>query len=882
VSFVFLMTDVVGSTSMWERFPAEMPEILSRHDQLVHGEVERRGGTVFKHTGDGMIAVFRDPDEAVDAANAALAALDTADWPPLDALQVRCSIHAGAANERDGDYFGPALNRVARINGVANPGQVLASDAARHLMRQPMGIDLGEHQLRDLGRPLRLWQIDGSDHPPLVTLHTSLHNLPVQLTDFIGRQREIRQLTDLIDMHRLVTLTGVGGCGKTRLALEVAATISPQFPGGVWFVDLRSAGDHDQVLQEIARSIGLITGGDANSGSELEGLIVEYLNRKPTLLILDNCEHLVDDAAELAEDLAHRAVTLTLLATSREALGVEGERVWRIPSLETENGEARELFLARAMAANAEFTLRDGEAAIVDEICSRLDGIPLAIELAAARVNHLSLADLNDRLDERFSLLSGGRRARRQRQQTLQAMMDWSWDLLSPDERQMLPELAVFRGGFDPRGVEEVCTSPERGTRFEVLTSLVDRSLVAVADDGSSSRYQLLETVRLYALDRLTARGDTVMVRDRHAEWVRGFNSCRRTVNFRPAEVLYTKNNADNVIAVLEWLASKNDLISVAEIAGGRAGLFDGERNIEGRRWLDDRILSEPSLPYDVRVGVHFAAAQVALFAAHYERWQRITAAGMALIDTAEPGRDEAVSSWEAHLCLLAAMAELGSGSANELYDRAVSLWPRGETESVLFAITAFQIALTERDLPRMLDVTELTQEELDNTASSAYAVKAMSHATALSELGRHSEAVDLAELCASTRGLGDMVNAMGLLGMAMVHLRAGDTQRALDALRDPPAGAVGEGLGHWLHARALLLAQILLEADPEGAARLIGCVQVKLMVSARATRTLLLEKLETRLGESLDPLLEEGSRLGYHAVVGGAQELLRSQGLDP
>ena len=397
-------------------------------------------------------------------------------WPIPGQIRIRSSLHAGPATERGGDFFGPALNRVARINGVAHPDQIVASDLVHQLLAEPTGIDLGEHQLRDLGEPVKLWQFDAGSHPPLRSMRAELNNLPVQLTEFIGREAEVEQLDQLLAAHRLVTISGMGGCGKTRIALEVAAQVSGRFDGGAWLADLRSAADPDEIVQQVAVGIGLLSGGTADGGRGLADLIAEYADRAPTLVVLDNCEHLVDDAADVAEELLRGSQNLTILATSREALGTDGERVWRIPSMGADSGEARNLFLARATAATSEFEVDAAGLELVDRICAQLDGIPLAIELAAARVSHLSLSDLEAGLDERFSLLSGGRRARRQRQQTLQAMMDWSWDLLDTDEQTMLTELAVFRGGFDSHGVDGVCSQPNTGTRFNLVTSLVDRS----------------------------------------------------------------------------------------------------------------------------------------------------------------------------------------------------------------------------------------------------------------------------------------------------------------------------------------------------------------------------------------------------------------------
>jgi class 3 adenylate cyclase len=428
---VFVMSDVVGSTALWDVHGDAMREALEMHDGLVHGAVESAGGRVFKHTGDGMIAVFDDADTASVGALGAVDALAAGSWGDTGRLEVRVSVHAGVASERGGDFFGPPVNKVARINGIGHPGQVLVSDVARQLMSRPDVVDLGVHQLRDLSEPVRLWQLDDGVHPSLRTLKSARHNLPVMSSEFIGRHGEVDELRALVGGHRLVTITGVGGCGKTRLAVEVAAVMADSFPGGVWFADLTSERDGANVGDRAIGALGLVH----LIGSEGAGP-VDVLNEATagaaTLLVLDNCEHLIDDVADFAADVLSLAGSVSVLATSREALSVPGERVWRIPNL---HDAAVELFVDRATAAGVD-GLED-HLDRIEEICGQLDDIPLAIELAAARVSSLSIDELAARLDDRFWLLGGGRGRRRQRQQTLQTMMDWSYGLLSTDEQTL-------------------------------------------------------------------------------------------------------------------------------------------------------------------------------------------------------------------------------------------------------------------------------------------------------------------------------------------------------------------------------------------------------------------------------------------------------------
>ena len=545
---VFVMTDVVGSTAMWERHRAAMSAALEVHDAAVHGAMQVAGGRVFKHTGDGMIAVFEEVDGAVAGALAAVHALERSEWGDTGPLQVRVSVHAGSATERDGDYFGPPVNQVARINAIGHGGQVLVSDVARQLMHLPAGVDLGVHQLRDLSEPIRLWQLDEGDHPPLRTLKRARHNLPVMPSEFIGRQREVDELRALLDRHRLVTISGVGGCGKTRLAIEVAAASADRFPGGVWFVDLTTERDGTRVADRAIAALGLAQqpGGD---GSGTLGALREATVESATLLLVDNCEHVIDGVANFATDMLSSVETVTMLATSREPLGVDGERTWRIPDMAE---SALELFLDRTAAAGIEGL--DDRHEDINAICSRLDHMPLAIELAAARLTSLSIDELTERLDDRFALLSGGRGRRRQRQQTLQAMMDWSYGLLDEDERHVLNHIGVFVGTFSLAGVELVV--PPTATPFlDVMASLVEQSLVVASVD--TGRYRLLETVRLYALDRLVDADQLVDARNRHLGWIEGLFGRDRLASAREGETweLEERKLAEvtNALAAMDW-----------------------------------------------------------------------------------------------------------------------------------------------------------------------------------------------------------------------------------------------------------------------------------------------------------------------------------------
>lgn len=588
---VFVMSDVVGSTALWEAHGDAMRVALEVHDGLVHGAVRSAGGRVFKHTGDGMIAVFDDADDAVVAA--AVGALAGGEWADTGPLVIRVSVHVGEASERDGDFFGSPVNRVARINGVGHPGQVLVSDVVRQLMSDPAGVDLGMHQLKDLSDPVRLWQFDDGDHPGLRTLKSARHNLPVMATEFIGRRVEVDELRSLVARHRLVTITGVGGCGKTRLAVEVGAAMADRFPGGVWFGDMTAERDGDKVGSRAIAALGLVQSLGPDAGGPVD-VLNEATSGSPTLLIVDNCEHLIDDVADFAAEVLAEASAVTVLATSRESLSVDGEWVWRIPNL---HDAAVELFVGRAAAGGV--VGLEPHLDRIEEICSQLDDIPLAIELAAARLSSLSIDELAGRLDDRFSLLGGGRGRRRQRQQTLQTMMDWSYGLLDDEEQHTLNQLAVFSGTFPLSGAEAVAATTHTPV-IDVLDSLVERSLVVPSVD--TGRYRLLETVRLYALDRLLNTDQLAATRDGHLAWIVQLSGRERLAAAQHGEVWELEKQqvaeVDNAIAAMEWAeqSGQHDALLSLYIGGQMYWPLTGGIAVS---WLDrvpEPAASDPGL----------------------------------------------------------------------------------------------------------------------------------------------------------------------------------------------------------------------------------------------------------------------------------------------
>ena len=547
----FLMTDIEGSTRLWEEQRTAMAAALEAHDAILRAAVERAGGTVVKTTGDGLLAVFDRPEAALGAAVDGQRALEGQSWPTTAPLRVRMAVHAGSAEVRDGDFFGPTVNRAARLMAIGHGGQVLVSSTTSSLVAGalPPGselLDLGEHRLKDLDRAERVYQLAAEglrrEFPPLRSAVDRPSNLRPAVTSFVGRERELADLGMLIAANRMVTLVGVGGTGKTRLAVQAAADAIDRQPDGAWLVELAPISDPDLVIAEVGRVVG-VQGQPGQLPSET---IAAHLRAKQLLLVLDNCEHVIEAAADVAERLLGHCPGLRLLATSREPLGVEGEVVYAVPSLglpapvdadgvrlqadeaeveQAHRSESVRLFVERATANLPTFALDRSNVRAVVEICRRLDGIPLALELAAARVNVLSAVEIAQGLSDRFRLLTGGRRTAVPRQRTLQALIDWSWDLLDDDDRRLLRRLSVFAGGWTldaaaavTGGHGDASAPPSSTARLETLDGLgrlVDRSLI-VAARAATTRYGMLETIRQYAADQLAASGDTEPMRARH------------------------------------------------------------------------------------------------------------------------------------------------------------------------------------------------------------------------------------------------------------------------------------------------------------------------------------------------------------------------------
>ena len=609
-----LLADVEGSTRLWATQHDEMTAAIGRLDRAVAEIVANHGGVrpVEQGEGDSFVAAFARATDAVECALELQSA-------PLAPIRLRIGLHTGEVQLRDeGNYVGPTVNRTARLRDLAHGGQTVLSAATEQMVVDWLPVDawltdLGTHKLRDVPRPERVMQLCHSDlsndFPPLRTADTvAVEHLPVQLTKFVGREEQIAQVLAILAGERLVTLTGAGGAGKTRLAVHVASEIATEFPDGVWYVDLAPITHRDMVPMTVARTLGL----PDQPGRSTVDVVTGFMRARRMLVVLDNCEHLLDATADLVTALLGAAPDLTLLATSREPLGVSGEVTSRVSSLSPR--EAIELLTDRARRVHPDFSITDENQSVAVEICSRLDGMPLAIELAAARVRALSLTEIVNSLHDRFRLLTGGTRTAVRRQQTLRASVDWSHALLSEPERVLLRRVAAFMGGFDLDAAYAVggAGDSERYQILDQLLLLVDKSLVIAESSSSQTRYRMLETVRQYALEKLGESGEADAVRCRHRDYYTAMAVALDAPmqNDHEQRVKQVEVEIDNLRSAFEWSCESGDIEEALILASSLQPLWLAWGRIrEGLGWLD------VALAVDSAHGGDFRAARAKVVA---------------------------------------------------------------------------------------------------------------------------------------------------------------------------------------------------------------------------------------------------------------------------
>jgi predicted ATPase/class 3 adenylate cyclase len=857
-TLTFLFTDIEGSTKLWDARPDEMQTTLARHDALVRKAIVDANGYVFKTVGDAFCAAFAMAQDAVVAALAAQHYIVAEPWPEVTPITVRMAVHTGAVENRDGDYFGPALNRVARLLVTGHGGQSLLSQTTYDLVRDtlPDAVtlhDLGAHQLKDLARPEQVYQLlhPGlrSDFPPIRSLSTHPNNLPRQLTTFIGREREIADIKALAIRAGLMTLTGSGGSGKTRLALQVAAELLEQFPDGVWFVELAALVDPDLVPQSVASVLGVKEAPD----KPITQTLAEHLKQKRLLLLLDNCEHLLDACAKLADALVRQCPDMKILATSREALGIAGEQTYRVPSLSLPDRksaptpqtlsvyESVQLFIDRALLVRSEFQVTNQNAPALASLCWHLDGIPLAIELAAARVRTLSVEEIDGKLDQRFRLLTGGSRTALPRQQTLRSLIDWSYELLREPEKQLLQRLSVFAGGWNLPAAEQVCAGDGIADCdiLDQLTSLADKSLVVSEQKDGHSRYRLLETMRQYSRERLEESGSDLAVRERHRDYFLALAEAANAKLMGADQVAWLQRldaEHENLRAVLQW--SVMEPLSGAGLAmcGALVRFWVTRGHLtEGREWCARALALAGSEEQTLeRAKVFGTAGELAYRQSAYPASRALHEESLAI--SRKLGDRRGIASSLNYLGSVAA-AQGDYTSSQALYEESLALW-------------------------RQLGERKFVARLLYNLACGALGQGDFGAARALFE-----------ECLAPMRELGDRGNiayALGNLGyMAELH---GDY---------PAARALG--------AESLAIMREL--GDREGIANVLhnlGDVAYDLgdystAVSLRQESLVIWRELGIRLGtvSSLEELAAVAAALGgvlRSAGIWGATERLRSE----
>ncbi|OBK75018.1 adenylate/guanylate cyclase domain-containing protein [Mycobacterium sp. 1274761.0] len=605
----FLFTDVEGSTRRWESDADAMRTALAAHDKVLRDAIEAHGGFLFKHTGDGVCAAFSSPKSAVDAAVAAQRAQE---------LPVRMGLATGEAELRDGDYFGAVLNRAARVMAAGHGGQILLAESTAVLLSGVDLIDLGARRLRDVPLPIGLFQVQAeglrTDFPPLRALDTTPGNLRPATTSLIGRESEVAEIRAAVKAHRLVTLTGVGGVGKTRLAMEVAARLADEFPDGVWVFELAAVIDPAAVPDAAAAVLGVTQ----QPGKTISESVTAALEGRLRLLVIDNCEHLLDSVADLVEAILVHSVTVKILTTSREGLGVADEHLWPVPSLDVNAGigsAAVTLFVERAKAVSPRFSLAAAEdAEAVVEICRRLDGVPLAIELAASRISSMAAREVRDRLAQRFRLLVGSRRGL-QRHQTLRHTVAWSYDLLDDAEKSLLNRCSVFTGGFD---VQSLCAvagfdHSDDYLVLDQLDALVRKSLLNTDQSTGRTRYSMLETIREFAEEQLAISGASDEVRTAHARYFARREADTLAVWNSPAQresYSWFNHELANLRTAFRWAADHEDLDTAAAIAIHTTLLGIMVENYESFAWVEELIEPARAVTHPRLAALYLMASQ--------------------------------------------------------------------------------------------------------------------------------------------------------------------------------------------------------------------------------------------------------------------------------
>jgi predicted ATPase/class 3 adenylate cyclase len=854
----FLFTDIEGSTRLLQSLGNRYPAVLAAHDDLLRAVFREAGGVEVSTAGDAFFVVFPVAARAVAAAVAAQRAIAAHAWPEDARVRVRMGLHTGEAVLSGDTYVGLDVHRAARICAAGHGGQILVSEATAALAVHdlPDGlalVDLGPHRLKDLQRPERLFQATHRDlpsaFPPLRSLDVAPNNLPVPITSFVGRETELAEVKRLLASARLLTLRGPGGAGKTRLAVATATDLLGHFPDGVWLVDLAPIREPDLVAQTVAGVLGV-----REPGRSPQDVLTEVLRARTALLVLDNCEHQLAACADLCALLLRVAPGLRIVATSREPLGVAGERLFTVPPLPVPDPQAVDadavarspaarLFVERASLYQPGFALTAENARAVGEISRRLDGIPLALELAAARTRVLSVQEIAARLEDRFRLLTGGPRGGLPHHQTLEAAIEWSYDLLAEDERRLFRHLSVFAGGFTLETAEGVCraTGAAPPDMLDLLARLIDKSLVMVEPgDGRQTRYRMLETLRQFAMPRLVASGEAEAVRRAHRAF---FLHLAEDAELRlqgPEQKLWLDRleaDHDNFRAALEWSRVDPDVETGVRLAGALWWFWEVRGYwTEGWRWMNELLPRAEAATPAARVKLLNAAAGLALRLEDFERVASLASEALALSRDVHDRRTEAscLVILGIHACRTEnyGKAEVLGGEgltlATQLGDDVSTAWARatlgfvarakGEAEKAqalleeslrqltalghtwaiaIVSINLGQLARDRGDLPGAVAFFEEALVRLRQIGDRSYIAYAeLNLGIALSAMGDHRRAAELYQDClALRRDLGEkrgIVTCLAALGCAATALGAYDRAATLFGAFEAQREAIG------------------------------------------------------------------------------------------
>ncbi|HET6277013.1 MAG TPA: adenylate/guanylate cyclase domain-containing protein [Candidatus Cybelea sp.] len=895
-----LFTDIEGSTQHWEERPDEMALALRRHDELLRTTIEVHGGHVFKTMGDQFCAAFWRASDAIAAADDAQRALASEDWSAVGGLAVRMALHSGATDERGGDYFGPVVNRVARLLSIAHGGQTIVSGVTALQLRGLMSDhtelrDLGEHRLKDLIESEHVWQLVVPDlrdtFPPLLSLGSLPNNLPRQVTALIGREEVLAEIESLVQGHPLVTLVGTGGVGKTRLALQTGADLLDGSADGAWFVELAPLSDPALIVNTIAATFGL----REQANRSFLDVLLQYLRPRRLLLILDNCEHLIEAVAKIADAILRAAPQVRMLATSREPLRIAAEHVYRVPSLavppdnpltsdEALQHGAIALFAERARASDGKFMLSDETAPIVADICRRLDGIALAIELAAARVRMLPPRQLAQKLDERFRVLTGGSRSALPRQQTMRALIDWSHDLLAEPEQRLFRRLAIFVGGWTLEAAEAVCTD-ETLDAFDVtdlLSSLVDKSLVVA--EAENLRYTLLESTRAFALEKLAESGEREALVRRHAQWAANLGDhAYETLWTIPRLQWFAQFDPEieNARFAVDWALSHDEILLAARILAGFSSPYQrliGALEVSSRLELVLERLDAAAQPA-VAAHVWWAVARLSVGPRTVEAAQRA-------LELAERCNDTLTTIDSLSRMAFGLLQAGRPQEAQPVIDRALRRSEgNGLTRSLIHVSALIVAEPVARLCGRVPEAGQTSAEALALATELGEELQALQIRGNMAELefqkGNAAGALELVEAIeVQTHGRRtDLTRIQALVNGAAYRIALGDIPGARSVARDVLRLARGVQLFHATIAIQHLATVAALSGDAPRGARLRGYVDAlyrntsfERELTEQRTYEILVTALREKLSDAeIESLAAEGAQLSEDQAVAEA-----------